>query len=136
MATKTNIAALSGKKIDEISASGMLSGKISGDDIRISSAALEEQAKIAEREGRKNLAENFYRAAELTRIPDQEVIAIYNALRPGRSTKDELLHWIERLEHEYKAIKTAELIKETLCIYEKRGVLRTNLRDAGSSAQH
>ncbi len=34
---------------------------------------------------------NFERAAELTAVPDDRILEIYNALRPYRSTKEELL---------------------------------------------
>ena len=39
-----------------------------------------------ERHGNLQLAENFLRAAELALLPDERVMAIYEALRPRRST--------------------------------------------------
>ena len=40
--------------------------------------------------GNPQLAENLRRAAELTGLGDDEVLAIYEALRPGRSTAAQL----------------------------------------------
>ena len=38
---------------------------------------------IAQQHGNPQLADNLRRAAELTELPDEEVLAIYEALRPG-----------------------------------------------------
>jgi propanediol dehydratase small subunit len=40
------------------------------------------------------LAMNFERAAELTAVPDDRILEIYNALRPYRSTKYQCLLYI------------------------------------------
>ena len=45
---------------------------------------------MAEEHGNPQLAENLRRAAELTALGDDEVLAIYEALRPGRSTAAQL----------------------------------------------
>lgn len=44
---------------------------------------------------------NFERAAELTAVPDDRILEIYNALRPYRSTQAELLAIADDLEHRY-----------------------------------
>ena len=85
---------------------------------------MEKQALVADESGRRKLAENLRRAAELTAVPDEVLVTIYNALRPGRSTREELLGWIERLENEYSAARNAELVREVLDVYEKRGLLK------------
>ena len=51
---------------------------------------MEHQAEVAAAHENPQLAENLRRAAELTRLPDDEVLAIYEALRPGRSTPGQL----------------------------------------------
>ena len=43
------------------------------------------------------------RAAELIAVPDTRVLEIYNALRPYRSTKVELLAIADELEDKYNA---------------------------------
>ncbi|MCS6040068.1 diol dehydratase small subunit [Klebsiella pneumoniae subsp. pneumoniae] len=53
-------------------------------DVRISRQTLEYQAQIAEQMQRHAVARNFRRAAELIAIPDERILAIYNALRPFR----------------------------------------------------
>jgi propanediol dehydratase small subunit len=64
------------------------------------------------------------RAAELTAIPDDRILEIYNALRPDRSTKDELLEIADELENEYDAQINADLVREAADVYETRGRLR------------
>ncbi len=48
---------------------------------------------------RHAVARNFRRAAELIAIPDERILAIYNALRPFRSSQAELLAIADELEH-------------------------------------
>ena len=43
-------------------------------------------------DGREAFAGNLRRAAELISVPDERILEIYNALRPYRSTKEELLN--------------------------------------------
>ena len=122
---KNEIRTLSDKNIEEITLKTVMEDNVSAEDFRITSSALKYQAQVAEKAGRKQLAENFRRATELTVIPDNEVVKIYNALRPGRSTRDELLQLIHQLEEQYKAPRNAALVKETLEVYEKRRLLKT-----------
>ena len=100
------------------------SGKIHPREIRISPETLEYQARIAEAHGRFQLATNFRRAAELTRVPDEEVLKIYNALRPHQATKEDLLAIAKDLEKKYKAKINAQFIREAVKIYEKRDLLK------------
>ena len=51
-------------------------------------ATLAHQAAVAEEGGNPQLAENFLRAAELATIDDEEVMGLYEALRPHRSTAE------------------------------------------------
>jgi len=97
------VRTLTGKALKDISLENVVSGKIDAQEIRIRPETLELQAQVAENHGRPQLAANFRRAAELTRIPDEEVLKIYNALRPGRSTKEELLRMAKELEEKYRA---------------------------------
>ncbi|UCF02298.1 MAG: propanediol dehydratase small subunit PduE, partial [Deltaproteobacteria bacterium] len=69
-------------------------------------------------------AANLRRAAELTRIPDERVLEIYNALRPYRSTKRELLDIAGELESQYQARVCAALVREAADEYERRGRLK------------
>jgi propanediol dehydratase small subunit len=100
------------------------SRKIHPREIRISPETLEFQARIAEAHGRVQLATNFRRAAELTRVPDEEVLRIYNALRPHQATRDDLLAIAKNLEKKYEAKINAQFIREAVKIYEKRNLLK------------
>lgn len=50
---------------------------------------------------------------------------MYNALRPFRSTKAELLEMSDELENKYNAKITAAYVREAADVYEKRKKLRT-----------
>jgi len=118
------VRTLTGKGFRDISLENVVSGKIDAQEIRIGPETLELQAQVAEKHGRPQLALNFRRAAELTRMPDEEVLKIYNALRPGRSTKEELLIMAKELKKKYQAKINAAFVMEALKVYEKRGLLR------------
>src|SRR5262249_1120803 len=73
-------------------------GMLSGQELRATPATLRLQADIARASGRTQLAENLERAAELAALPDDELLEIYTALRPRRSTAHDLESWAERLD--------------------------------------
>ncbi len=81
-----DIRALSGKPVENLTVEAVRAGEIGVADLRIHPDTLERQAVVAEEHGNPQLAENMRRAAELTRLPDEEVLSVYEALRPGRST--------------------------------------------------
>ncbi|VEB02561.1 glycerol dehydratase small subunit [Klebsiella pneumoniae] len=70
-----------GKPLTDITLEKVLSGEVGPQDVRISRQTLEYQAQIAEQMQRHAVARNFRRAAELIAIPDERILAIYNALR-------------------------------------------------------
>ncbi|GAA1252093.1 diol dehydratase small subunit [Prauserella halophila] len=112
-----------GKPIDELTMQAVLSGDIAPEDLRISPDTLRLQAQVAERVGRTQLARNFRRAAELTALPDDLVLSIYNSLRPNASTKQQLTDIADQLENEYTATLCAELVREAADVYERRDIL-------------
>ncbi len=118
------VRSASGLHLDEITLEKVLGGKIGFEDIRIRPETLEYQAQIAESAGRPFLAANLRRAGELTRIPDERVLEIYNALRPYRSTKRDLLEMADELESKYQARVCAGLVREAAEVYERRGRLK------------
>ncbi len=113
-----------GKSINEISIENILSDKINPEDCRISAQTLEYQAQIADSAGYWQIANNFRRAAELTKIPDKRILEIYNTMRPYRSTKEELLEVADELVKSYDAKINAGFLRETVEIYEKREMFR------------
>jgi len=76
---------------------------------------------VAEQHGNPQLAENLRRAAELTRLPDDEVLAIYEALRPGRSTPARLTELAASLDTRGLP-RCAALLTEAADVYARRGL--------------
>jgi len=113
-----------GKSFKDITLEEALKGNVKPGDLRISSETLLMQAEIAEKVGRRQFADNLRRAAELTRVPDERILEIYNALRPYRSTKEELLAIADELENKYSAPICAALVREASEVYERRKRLK------------
>jgi propanediol dehydratase small subunit len=114
----------SGKSLNDITLDAIISGEVKPDDIRITPQTLEYQAQIAESINRPHMARNLRRAGEMTRVPDARILEIYNALRPNRSTKAELLAIADELEGQYQAKICAGFVREAADVYERRDVLR------------
>ena len=74
--------------------------------------------------GRDSIQQNFQRAAELTVIPDERLLEMYNALRPYRSTKQELLDIASELRDKYNAKICAGWFEEAAEFYETRKKLK------------
>ena len=77
-----------------------------------------------EQAGYSALAQNLLRAAELTAVPNQELLRMYEIMRPGRSTYAELSQMAERLENEYHAPITAAFVREAAEVYRSRNLAR------------
>ena len=118
------VKSATGKKLEDITIENVMSGKIGAEDCRIAPETLEMQAQIAESVGRHAFARNLRRASELIAVPDTRVLEMYNALRPYRSTKAELLEIANELENKYNAKVNAQLVREAAELYEKRDRLR------------
>jgi propanediol dehydratase small subunit len=115
--------AYSGRPVDSVTLESVRQGDISPDDLRIHPSTLERQAQVAHDHGNPQLAANLRRAAELATLPDDEVMAVYEALRPRRSTYDELSATADRLAATGCPLNAA-LIREARDIYLRRGLLR------------
>ncbi|MDU4961640.1 MAG: diol dehydratase small subunit [Sporomusaceae bacterium] len=115
-----------GKTLGDITLEKVLSGDIKAEDVRITPDTLRLQADIADGVGRNQFAANLRRAAELTAIPDDRVLEIYNALRPYRSSKPELLAIADELDGRYGAKINAALVREAADVYERRNRLRAD----------
>lgn len=114
-----------GKAIDDVNLEAVVDGSVNMDDIRITPEALHMQAEIAKAAGRDALAENFARAAEMSIIPQDVVIEVYELLRPGRAKNvSDMTAIAQRLRSEYGAKKLAEFVDEASTIYEKRGLFK------------
>ena len=114
---------LSGRPVAELTLDAVRRGEISLPDLRIHPDSLEAQAVVAERHGNPQLAGNLRRAAELTALGDDEVLAIYDALRPGRSTPGQLTGLAASLAGRGLP-RCAALLAEAAEVYERRGLTR------------
>ncbi len=114
-------AALSGRPVGELTLEAVRRGEITVPDLRIHPDSLEHQARVAQQHGNPQLAENLRRAAELTALGDDEVLAIYEALRPGRSTAAQLTALAASLAGRGLP-RCAALLTEAAEIYTRRGL--------------
>jgi propanediol dehydratase small subunit len=117
----TGIRALSGKPVDHLTVEAVRAGEVGVADLRIHPETLERQAVVAEQHENPQLAENLRRAAELTELPDDEVLAIYEALRPGRSTATQLAGLAASLA-DRGLPRCAALVAEAAEVYARRGL--------------
>ena len=115
--------AWSGRSRDDLTLDALRGDELVIDDVRIHPDTLEHQAQVAEANGNPQLAANLRRAAELTSLPDSEVLAIYEALRPRRSSYDELTTLADSLAAR-GAERNAALVREAADVYARRGLLR------------
>jgi len=118
------VKTINNKSLDELTLENVLDGSVKPEDVRITADTLKMQAQIARAAGRGTLANNFERAAELTLVPDERVLEIYNALRPYRSSKEELEAIAAELETKYSATICAGFVRESAKLYQERKKLK------------
>ena len=116
------VATPSGLPLDAVTLDAARDGTLRGDDVRATAETLALQARVAGAAGRSQLADGLERAAELTRVPEDELLAVYTALRPGRSSVAELESWAERLEG-LGAPRNAAFVREAAEAYRARGLV-------------
>ena len=85
------LRAASGRRLADITEEAARAGELSMADLQISAETLRAQADAARRAGYRQLAANLTRAAELTAVPNAEVLRMYNLLRPERAAHADLL---------------------------------------------
>jgi propanediol dehydratase small subunit len=117
-----------GLGLDELTLDAVRAGRIGPDDLRATPETLRRQSAVALAAGRTQLAENLARAAELATVPSETILEIYTALRPHRSTVEELEGWAERLETELGAPLCAAFVREAAAACVERGLLRVDER--------
>lgn len=116
----------SGQLLSEVTLDRVLAGDVSPEDAAISAETLELQAEFARQAGYSSVAENLLRAAEMTRIPNEELLAIYESLRPRRSTYFQLLSLSQRVASQYAAEHTAAYIRQAADVYRDTGLLKVD----------
>ena len=112
-----------GKALSDLTMAAVVSGEVTAEDLRVTPDTLALQGRIAASTGRRQLAENFARASETSAIPDEEVLAMYNSLRPNASSAAQLEALASRLETTYSATTCAALVREAGRVYAVRNLL-------------
>ena len=115
--------AFSGRDAEELTLDRLARDELAADDVRIHPDTLEQQAVVAEQHANPQLAANLRRAAELALMSEADVLALYEALRPHRSSAEELEALAARLEG-VPAPLCAALVREAAAVYTRRGLLR------------
>jgi propanediol dehydratase small subunit len=118
------LTAASGRALSSVSLEAAAAGEVDAADLQISASTLRAQAELAAQAGYRELAQNLLRAAELTAVPNEELLRMYEILRPGRSTYAELVQMADRLEGEYNAPITATFVREAAEVYHSRNLVR------------
>src|SRR5215217_94007 len=116
------LRAVSGRPLNEVTLDAL--DELSIADVQISPATLRAQAAIAREAGFRQLATNLARAAELTAVPNAELLRMYELLRPQRATRAELLALADDLEERYEAVENARMVREAAEVYRARGLLK------------
>jgi len=121
--TQSELRALSGRPVRELTLEALRVGEVGPADLRVHPETLRRQAAIADAHGNPQLAANLRRAAELTSLPDEEVLSMYEALRPGRSSVADLEALAGSLASRGLPLNAA-LIAEAAEVYARRGLAR------------
>ncbi len=121
---RIEIRAASRRPLAEITVEAAVAGDLTAMDLRISAGTLRQQAQIAEEAGYAQLAANLRRASELIDVPNDELLRMYEALRPRRVTYEILQALARTLEEKYQAPLNAQMVREAAEVYRARGLLR------------
>jgi propanediol dehydratase small subunit len=117
------VGTTSGRPYVELTLDAARAGEVSADDLRATSDTLALQSQVARAAGRRQLADNLARAAELVGVSDTDLLEIYTALRPGRSTATEFEEAAARLDAAGAKLNAA-FVREASGVYADRGLLR------------
>jgi propanediol dehydratase small subunit len=111
-----------GLPLAEVTLDALRAGRVDASEMRATASTLRMQADVARAAGRPQLAESIERAAELSAVPDELLLDVYTALRPGRATAAVLEEWATRLEG-HGATATAAFVRKAAAAYGERGLL-------------
>lgn len=117
------VATPAGTPLVELTLDALRAGRIAWDELRATPETLRLQSQVALAAGRRALGDNLARAAELAAVPDDVILEVYTALRPHRSTAEELQRWADRLEAEYGARLIAAFVRDACSVYAERRLL-------------
>jgi propanediol dehydratase small subunit len=118
----------SGLGLADLTLDAVRAGEVGAEDLRATPETLRRQSAVALAAGRTQLADNLARAAELATVPSETILELYTALRPHRSTAEELEAMADRLETELGSPLSAAFVRDALAAYAARGLLDTGDR--------
>lgn len=118
------IQARSGKALPEITLDALRRGDLSPADLATHPDTLRLQAQVAEEHGYRQLTANLRRAAELALIPEERILAIYEALRPYRTNAETLAALALELRERWNAPENAKLVLEAADAYRKHQLVK------------
>ena len=119
---RDRIVAKTGRLLSDLTLENIRAGLVEDQDFAIHPDTLRAQATIAEEAGFAKFAANLRRAAELAVVPDDKVLAVYEALRPHRVSHEQLCALADELEREYGATENARFMREAAQVYKTRGL--------------
>jgi len=125
MSADRRITSKTGVPVEDLTLERVNSGWGDMTDFSIARETLVHQAGVAAVGGRRQVAENFRRAAELVNVPDDIILRIYDALRPFRSTHSQLTILAAQLKLQFHATECARWVEEAAEVYARRGLLKT-----------
>ena len=111
------------RPLSEITIDAVMEDQLSNNDLRISAETVRQQAHIAKQSGYTQLAANLTRASELIEVPNEELLRMYDALRPRRATYGILQALAQTLEQKYHAPMNAKMVREAADVYRERNLL-------------
>ncbi|WP_164659570.1 diol dehydratase small subunit [Tropicibacter sp. Alg240-R139] len=121
---RDEISAKSGRPLRDLTLDQVQQGNAQPDDLSASTETLKMQAQIARESGYDEVAANLTRAAEMAGMPNVQILEIYEALRPGRSTYYQLLSLSQQITSMYGAENTGGYIREAAEVYRDTGLLK------------
>ena len=116
---RETIRTRTGKPLTEVTLEQVRNGNVENADLAIHPDTLRAQADVAEEHGYPQLAGNLRRAAELALLPQERILAIYEAMRPYRTTYEQLVALADELEHTWQAPENARLLREAAEAYKQ-----------------
>lgn len=119
-----SIQAASGRPLSDIALHDGANQTLTIEDLTIHAETLRAQAQIAQQAGHAQLAANLRRVAELTVIPNDEVLRLYTMLRPKRASFQDLNDLAAMVEGTYDAVETGRFIREAAMAYQARDLLK------------
>jgi len=117
-----HIISSTGRPLSDLTLENLRAGQINADDMSIHADTLRTQADVAQESGFPELAQNLRRAAELTIVPNEVVLSVYEALRPYRISYEQMLKLADELQQDYGALENARLVREAAAVYKARGL--------------